>query len=183
MDWPNIVTSAVVGAVSGGLISWLTAPHLKSREARGAARSQARAAIAKITTSEITKVRQYQDHARSSMGRDPDEFQVHSGDVTLCANLMNAAEGLPRWRRYLVRRRLRKLFGPVTVEMCEVHGEYAGNPEASLGILLNRQFNASKDARFSHPDRGEFDRGLRCSPDSREVSNLLKSLGRLRSGR
>ena len=176
VDWPTIFASAAAGAVSGGLISWLTAPHLKSREARGAARVEARAAIAKIISPEVTKVRQYQARARSSMGRDPDEFQIHSGDITLCAKLIQAAEGLSRCRRFLVRRRVRSLFGSVTVEMCEVHGEYANNPEASIGILLNRQINASRDSRFGQPDRGEFDRALRCAPDSPEVDRLLKSL-------
>lgn len=182
-DWPSLIASGSLGAVGGGVVSWIVAPHLKSREARGTRRVEARQAVRNVVGPELTKVRQYQARALGSLGRDADDAPFHAGDLTICARVLTASEGLPRWRGFLVNRRVKKLFGVATVELCDVHGDYANSPDAVLPILLNRQVQASRHPHLAQPDRGYFDRALRCEPESDEIANLLKLLKRLKESR
>lgn len=184
VDWPTIIASGMAGALAGGLVSWVAAPQLANREERGRNHLEARQAIAAAVSPVLTQVRQYQAHARSSLGRDPQESDLHISDLNFCAMLLAKAEDLQRWRRQLVRRRLAQLFGPATVEICDVHGPFAADPQASLGVMINRQYYASKNPnKFAQPDKGKFDAALRSSPNSREIAKLLASLERLKDAR
>lgn len=129
-------------------------------------------------------MRQYQAHAYGSLGRDPEENTIHGGDIVLCSQVLSAASKLNWLRRRLVVRRLTQLFGSTAVELCGVHGESASDPQAVIGILLNRQANALKNPqRFSQPDKGEFDQALRCDPDSVQIADLVRSLNSLKECR
>lgn len=186
VDWVSMLASAGAGAITGGLVSWIAAPHVAGRQERGQAKTDARRKLRSLVDPVLTEVRQYQDHARGGLSRDEedDRKSLHSDDITLCSNLLSASGGLSRWRRVLVKRRLVRLFGPVTVNLCEVHGDFGNDGKAALGIVLNRQMNALNDPeRFKQPDRGEFDMALRCEPDSNEVRMLIRSLSRLRNAR
>ena len=186
VDWATILASGAIGAFAGGTVSWIDAPHVAGRQERGQARTDARRKLRALIDPVLTDVRQYQDHARGNLSREGENGKqsLHSGDITLCSNLLSAAEGLPRWRRNLVKRRLVQLFGPVTVNLCEVHGAFGSDGEAALGIILNRQMNAMKNPeRFSQPDRGDFDKAFRCEPDSKEVAALIQSLSKMRNSR
>jgi hypothetical protein len=68
--------------------------------------------------------------------------------------------------------------------MCGIHGESSSDPQAVMGILMNRGVNAIKSPhRFSQPDKGEFDQALRCPPDSKPIADLVRSLGKLKDCR
>jgi hypothetical protein len=180
-DWGTIVASAATGAASGGFVSWLAAPHTANRQERGQDRSKGRQVIRSIVGPILTNVRQYQAHAFGSMGRDPEEHTIHADDIALCSQILSTSSTLSWWRRRLVVRRVKQLFGSTTVELCGVHGESASDPRAVIGILLNRQYNAIKNPqRFSQPDRGDFDHALRCPPDSEQIIDLVRALTRLR---
>ena len=172
----TVLASAVSGALAGGAVSWLAAPQLVGRQQRGAARSEARTHIKALVSPELTHVRQYRQHARGSMARDPEGKDFHTDDLILCATILAKTTDLPRWRRWAVKRRLRTLFGTNTVALCETHGEDAANPQASIGIVLNRQYMAAQHPALHPPDRGLFDRALRCPPDSPELVALERSL-------
>ncbi|WP_210686370.1 hypothetical protein [Mycolicibacterium sp. GESEQ-9] len=175
----TVLASAVSGALAGGVVSWVAAPQLIGRQQRGAARSEARTQIRTLVSPVLTNVRQYSKHARGSMARDPEESQIHADDLVLCASVLSNSANLGRVRRWAVQRRLRRLFGANTVDLCETHGDDAMNPKASIGILINRQYMAKQHAGLEQPDTGQFDRALRCDPDSPEVAALERSLGRL----
>jgi hypothetical protein len=184
VDFVTVAASAATGAIAGGLVSWIAAPHVAGRQQRGQRRSDALRRISELVAPALTDVRQYQDHARGNLMRDNEKNSLHSSDITLCSQLLSASGDLPRWRRVIVKRRLVRLFGPATVDICAVHGDFGNNGEAALGILLNRQLNAVKNPdRFKQPDRGEFDRALRCDPDAKEVAALITSLHRLKNAR
>lgn len=176
----TVLASAVSGALAGGVVSWLAAPQLVGRQQRGAARSEARKQIKALVSPVLTSVRQYRKHARGSMARDPqEEKQIHADDLVLCAAILAKSADLARWRRWAVKRRLQTLFGANTVDLCETHGDTATDPKASIGILINRQYMATKHPGLDQPDTGQFDRALRCAPDSAEAAALERSLARL----
>ncbi len=184
MDWESTLASGVTGAAAGGLVSWLAAPHTASRQERGRARSEARETIRSIVGPILTNLRQYQDHARGSMARDPEENTINTDDVALCSMILSTSGRLSWWRRWLVVRRVTRLFGSTTVQLCRVHGESANDARAVVGILLNRQYNAIKNPqRFSQPDKGQFDQALRCDPESQAITDLVESLSKLRECR
>lgn len=184
LDWGSTIASGVTGAAAGALVSWLAAPHTANRQERGRVRSEARESIRSIVGPILTNVRQYQAHAYGSMARDPEENTIHGGDIALCSQVLSASSRLSWWRRRLVVRRVTRLFGSITVELCGVHGESASDPRAVVGILINRQANWLKNPeRFSPPDKGEFDQALRCDPDSKPIADLVHSLSKLKECR
>jgi hypothetical protein len=183
-DWPTIIASGTAGAVAGAIVSWVAAPHLAKREERGQARLEAQKAIRATVEPILTEVRQYQAHTRSSLGRDPEDHALHIGDLNLCARLLQHAERLSFWRRHLVINRLKRLFGPKTVDMYGIHGQFAADAQSSLGVMIATQYNASMNPeQFSQPDRGTYDASLRCGPDSVQIAALIASLEHLRDSR
>lgn len=114
----------------------------------------------------------------ASVGRDDDDNSLHVDDLGFCARVLNAAEDLPWWRRSLVVRRLRVLFGKNTVDLCFIHGEQAEDPQMAMTLVLQRQARGlfRPDEGLPQPDRGAFDRALRCPPNSKPVADLVRSL-------
>ncbi|EHB53785.1 hypothetical protein MycrhDRAFT_4248 [Mycolicibacterium rhodesiae JS60] len=184
VDWATVATSIVtagtVSALVGGAVSWFTARHVAGRQERGRSVVEARRRVRELVDPVLTRVRQYQARALASMGRD-EEQGLHADDVGLCARVINASADLPWWRRQLVMRRLRELFGRNTVELCGIHGREAENPQFIVSLLIQRQAMGllHPEHQLPQPDRGFFDQALRCAPTSPEVSQLIRSLGRL----
>jgi len=91
------------------------------------------------------------------------------------------AADLPWWRRKHVGRRLRKLFGANTVELCEVNGQDAASERESMALTMQRHILgvANPEHGLPQPDRGQFDSALRQLPESPEVRSLVRSLNRL----
>jgi hypothetical protein len=115
MGWGSTAASALTGAGAGGLVSWLAAPYTANRQERGRTRSEARQAMRSTVGPILTNVRQYQAHAFGSMGRDPEETEIHADDIALCSRILSASSGLSRWHRRRVVRRVTRLFGSATV--------------------------------------------------------------------
>ena len=147
------LTSGAAGAIAGGVVSWVAAPHVAWRQERGQTRADARQKLGELVTPVLTEMRQYQDHARGDLRRGDEEKEaLHSSDITLCSRLLSASSALPRWRRSLVKRRLVQLFGQVTVDLCTVHHDFGNDGKAALRIVLNRQLNwMDKPERFKQP--------------------------------
>ena len=180
-----VATNSVSGlsAVVSGIVSVVTGRRLAGRQEAGRLTTQARRRMREIVGPELTKVRQYQSRSLASFGREEEEVALHQSDFELCARLLIASAELTWWRRLRFRRRLRKLFGRNTVELCEIHGQ--GAVTISTGVVLQRQAMAVAHPEYElpQPDRGQFDRALRRPPDSREISKLIRSLGRLAKSR
>ncbi|BBY19030.1 hypothetical protein [Mycolicibacterium litorale] len=184
IDTWTTLASAGAGALAGAIASWVAAPHVAGRQQRGANKLNAREQINERAGRLLSDVRKYQAHARSSMSRDDDRNLFHTDDITVCGAFLTSAEQLGVVRKKLVRRRLVELYGPETVELCELHGDTDEDPNTSLFMVLNRQHNHLKNPeRFRHPDRGLVDQALRREPESPEVERLIKSLSRLKKSR
>jgi hypothetical protein len=125
IEWSSVITSGTVSAVVSGIVSVMTARRVAGHQEAGRLATQARHRMRELVGPELTKVRQYQSRSPASFGRGDEEDASHQSDILLCAQLLVASADLTWWRRTLVRRRLRKLFGANTVELCEVHGQDA----------------------------------------------------------
>lgn len=177
IDWASVGASAALSAA----ISFAMARKVVQRQEAGRSVVAGRRHVGKLVGPKLTEARQYQGRARSSLGRDADDRALHVDDVMFCARVLVAAAELGWLRRKLVSRRLGRLFGEQTVEFCALHGEDATTPDGVQAYVLQRQALASMhpEHQLSAPDFGEYDRALRCAPDSEAVADLVKSLFRL----
>jgi hypothetical protein len=179
MDWPTIISSGGVGAAAGGVVSWLTARQIVTRQERGRSAVEARQQVRNLVDPVLTDVRQYGAHVKASVGRADEP--IHMGDFSLCGSVLRASRGLPWWQRRLVRRRLQKLFGPNTVYLCEIYGKDCEDPVTPVTSAMLRAVAERRDpdGRPPQPDTGDFDAALRCPPGSDGVAKLVRSLERL----
>lgn len=187
IGWESVITAGVVSAVVGGGVSWLTARRLAVKKIRAEKAEVAREQISAVVGPLLQEIRQYQHHSRSTAGRDRNVQRpaVHLGDVTKCARLLIAAEGLPWLRRRLVRRRCARLFGKGTVATCDVHGGDAADQLKATGVALSAAHAAKTFPGEGIPqcDTGLLDAGLRSQPNSAAVSKLVIELTRLHRAR
>jgi hypothetical protein len=65
-DWPTIISSGGVGAAAGGVVSWLTARQIVTRQERGRSAVEARQQVRNLVDPVLTDVRQYSTFAVSS---------------------------------------------------------------------------------------------------------------------
>lgn len=179
IEWPSLVASGTLSAVISGIVSVVTARRAAGHQEAGRLAAQARRRMRELVGPELTKVRQYQSRSLASFGRSQEEVALHQSDFEFCARLLIASAELTWWRQRCVRRRLRKLFGANTVELCGIHGQDAVS--VATGIVLQRQAMALAHPEFGlkQPDWGRFDLALRRALDSREISKLISSLDRL----
>jgi len=181
IEWVSVIVSTGVSALISGVVSVVTARHIVEQQETGRSAAEARRQIAAIVEPQLTKARQYQSRALASLGRDPTEHVLNADDVLLCGRILVTSANLGRWRRRLVRRRLRNLFGDETVNLCATHGQDATNYRGAAAMVLQRQAMAlmHPEHKLAVPNIGQFDRALRRPPDSKEVSDLIESLTRL----
>lgn len=181
IEWGVVITSGVVSAVVGGGVSFVTARYVGEREEQGKSRAAARRAVSDAVTPALRKVQKYRFRSLSSFGRDPDGQSMHMDDVHLCAEILSTSVDLGVIRRWLVRRRLKRLFGKGTLRACEVHGFEAANALSATAVALFGPFQAAKYPGEDLPqlDRGLFDAALRKPPPDEKVKDLIQELEKL----
>jgi hypothetical protein len=194
IDWSNVVTSGSVSAVVGGVVALVTARQVAGRQHRGHAAVDARCRLREVVRPELTMVRQYKAGEATSRARGaarsssvakrwPLDYHVH--DFAFCGRVLAAAEDLPRWRAYLIKRRLRTLFGERTFNACDANGADAGQESFARSRLhwqYGEQRNEADPDTLARKDCGTYDKALRCASDTREVASLARSMHRLSRG-
>jgi hypothetical protein len=189
IDWSAVVTSGLVSAIVSGVISVLLSRYVAGRQEEGKLAAAARKQIREVVDPILTEARFYKssrvDQTPPSSRSKADEEKSDRFDVESCAKVLMASRDLPLFQRNLVKRRLRKLYGPKTVTLCDVESVYAVNPDETDLAIARWQLHHSKDWTGNAerlPDRGLLERARGSAPTSREISRLLRSLERLRRG-
>jgi hypothetical protein len=103
-------------------------------------------------------------------------------DAVLAGRVLAIADRLPPWRRFLVRRRLRRLVGPVWFDLGEPHEP--GNASGAADSWLLSELAATRAERRGESvvrtdDLGTLHRGLSGGRDSTEARALERDLRRL----
>lgn len=194
VDWQSVVTSGAVSAVVGGIVALITARHVAGRQEAGRAAAHARGNLREIVRPALLEVTRYKTGEATSPTRGPGRpnsfakrwpVAYHVHDFALCGSVVAATEDLSRWRAFLVKRRLRKLFGKRTVEVCEANGPDAG-VESWARSRLHWQYDGPRNEAdpdtLALEDCGAYDKALRCPADSREMASLVRSMRRLSHG-
>jgi hypothetical protein len=181
VDWSTIVVSAVISAALGVLVAFVTASLITVRQARARRREDARQELAQIAAEMRLTLSQYralQDRARphdDERARLPK--QPNTADQLAAGRVLQAASGLGWFRRWLVKRRCRRIFGRFWTDRAELflaadsevsvgpavfaglnhHPFRSGNAAAAVSQRLHRAYAAPP----RDPLQAELDRELR----------------------
>lgn len=109
MDWSTLFASAGVSAVVGAVVSLMAASQLTVRSARAERREAARLAVAAAVEPLRVALARYQYLSPREAKRTNE--QSHLDDHAKAVRVLRAAGELPWWRRRLVERRCRMVFG------------------------------------------------------------------------
>lgn len=162
------------------VVAALVAGH----QERGKQRFQARREVRDIVTERLQDVVWYQHgigqlreeaaagHAAAENGRRT----IFGSDEVFAAKVLRASDGLPWWRRRLIRRRLRRLFGEGTVWVASLNRTGEAQESFGLGIALWKE-------RSERGLDGQYRRALLKGSDSKDVQRLVRRLRRLAESR
>lgn len=165
-----IVTAVVSAAVSVLVTSWKVGQEEKAKR-RVAAREKVREIVGGIL------LRAVQYRAGFAAGRDP-ETTGWVQDYIWGSKIMKASSGLGPVRRFLLKRRLRRLVGPVAWDVIIVKpAKDVADGQSSALVHMAR---ATRDGRYGDDQPlGMLDVAFRAARDSDEVQKLIKQLKRL----
>jgi hypothetical protein len=104
------LAGALTGAISGGLVGLWLAPSRAEREERGRKRVDARRDAVRIIGQFDTLVRSFRQRLYRLEKPDPNDLET--GAVRFANEIRYLASVLPRWERWLLLRRVRKIVGP-----------------------------------------------------------------------
>lgn len=177
MDWATLLAAAGLS----GVVSWLTARHVAVRQRRAGDHEDARAELRELLTPTRRLVAQYRADVRE--GRDATKGRTE--DAALAGKVLALADRLPWWRRVLVRRRLRRLVGPVWFDLAELHG--VEDDTTAFNAWFVSQVAATRaERRGEHVERssdlGTLHRALSGERDAPVVAEVERDLRRLASG-
>src|SRR5687768_8138741 len=113
MDWPTFVVSAGVSAV----VSWFTVRALTVRKARTELAEAARLSVKEVVQPLLSELGRY-EYIRLPKAKRNGVLAALE-DHTQVVQVRSAAEGLRWWRRALVKRRCRRVFGRYWVDLAE----------------------------------------------------------------
>lgn len=178
MDLPTVLVSAGLS----GAVSWVIARQVAIRQTRAGSEESARRALRDLVAPEVRRLRLF---ARG-LGSGRESRQGRTEDATFAAKVLATADDLSGWRRWLVRRRVRRLVGPVWWDIANL-----SPPEddaAAFHVTLGLQLVAVRDERQGRAversgDLGRLHRAY-CEPhDEVLVEQVLRDLVRLAAGR
>ncbi|UYF92426.1 hypothetical protein OCS65_18270 [Rhodococcus aetherivorans] len=175
VDLCSVVTSGVVSALVGGVVSWITARHVTVRQERARTAEQARRKLAVLIAPKLRDIMQFNRGELPTIGRRPDDKSVQGQDREFCAQILKIASDQGWFRRRRVLRLCERVFGSETVELAKEYGTSEGIPIVGIGD----QIITTRSPQIPQPGGGLFDRALRKKPGDPLVRKLIRELDRL----
>lgn len=175
------MVSTAVSAVVGTLVSLAAVAQTTTRQRRAERRDAARQGIRHAVAPLRGQLRKYQARMLSSLKREEPEI-INGDDYALVSALLPVAEELHPVRRWLVRRRIRRLFGPLIFKTADV-APMEGSSLGAIAPLLIAEYDPSKIGNDRHGKRfGLVQEALSTEPSSKALSRLERELRRLAAG-
>jgi hypothetical protein len=140
MDWGTAFATAGISALVSVVVSLLSVATVTVRQERAKRREQARLALEAAVVPLRDRLARYRyTVARETAARQP-EGPAHLSDLEDLITVWRATSGLPAWRRFLVERRLRKIYGNGMVDLVR---DYPTAPSESASNASLTAFFAS----------------------------------------
>lgn len=151
VDWSTLLASAGVSAVVGAVVSLLTVSQATVRRARAERREAARRAVSAAVSPVLDEVARY-EYLRPPEPKRTLE-QSHMDDHARLVIVRRAAADLPAWRRWLIDRRCRRVFGHYWTDLAR---DYPSALDSDSGSLTSWLAASTRDYRAS-AGRGPVD--------------------------
>lgn len=150
VDWSTVLASAGVSAVVGAVVSLLTVSQTTVRRARAERRETARLAVADTAAPLVRELTRYRFQRENGKPRR-DNANAHLDDLGKVMALRKAAANLSWWRRWLVDRRCRRVFGDYWADLARDYpsDRPAGESEFSTWLAASMSDRHRGDPRES----------------------------------
>lgn len=183
VQWETVLASAGVSAITGAVVSVLTISQITVRKARAERREASRLAVRAAVEPLLQELTRYiYADARITPKRDTD--QTHLEDFAHVLRVRAAARDLPAWRRALVDRRCRHIFGPYWVDLARDYPTSAdADPSsATFAARLGSSMSRASSEREA-PASSLFHRTYATPPSKRPGKRLTRELELLAKAR
>ncbi len=181
VDWLTLIASAGVSPVVGAVVSLVAVSQVTVRRARAERREAARLAVAAVVKPLQLELARYTYAAGQRTSSKRDNEAAHMDDHRHVVAILGAAPDLPAWRRRLVDRRCRRVFGAY---WCDLARDYPSAGETGGGSLTAwlassmQDHHGAEDPRSSH-----LHRAYATPPGSPVQDELRRELRRLAAAR
>jgi hypothetical protein len=172
----NLLVSAGVSAVVSAVVSLLAVAQTTARQLKATRADKAKQSLTERVARVRLMVRLYRAHRLASAGRKPDS--PHMDDLVFASDVMRLANDIPRWRRRLVARRLRRIVGAYWAELAQIVP--APGALGAMDSWLQAEMRGDVDG---DPASGLLHRALCQPPGDRLQLEAEKQLRRLSAAR
>lgn len=178
MDVSTLLASAAVSAVVGTLVSVAAVSQVTVRRARAERADAARRAVVGIVSPLRVDIGKYRARMLPGLGREPQTAQM--ADYETVSRVLAAAADLPGWRRRLVLRRCRRVFGRYWTDLAELSPADPSSLGSIVAPVLVAEYQRLKaGADLSGRTDGLMHRALCCPPEDGMVGDLARELAQL----
>lgn len=183
MDVPTILVSAGVSAVVGALVSLAAVSQVTIRRSRAERAEAARRAVRAMVGPLLLDVRRYRAEMSAGLQREQDTGQGE--DYVTVSRLLTVAADLSCWRRTLVLRRSRRIFGRAWTDLAELSPADPSSPGSLFAPILQAQYRAARLGAVteSRPPPGLLHRAFCQPPNGALLPRLDRELRRLAASR
>lgn len=174
MDWSTVIFGAGVSAIVSAVVSVVAVRSVTVRRARAERAEASRLAVKGIVEPLLNKLARYEFiDGKPNRTMDTSDLDDHATVVKIRA----AAGGLPSWRRALVDRRCRRVFGRYWVDLADgfpssdsLHSWFAAAVKDDQVKLGGLPTDGLMHRAYMEPAGGSLQRQLR-----RELRRLARS--------
>lgn len=172
MDWSTLVASGGVSAVVGVVVSLVAVSQMTKKQARAERADAARQEVAAKAGLLLAELARYEfvrsDEPKRSRAR------AHLDDRIKASEIILAAAPLPWWRRSLVERRVRRVFGDYWTSLAIDYPSTDASDTGSFAAFL------ASSIREANGDQrpGQFDGLMQRAYSTRAGDPLLRVLRR-----
>ncbi len=174
MEWPTVLLSAGISAVVGAVVSLLAVSQVTTRRARAERADASRRALAAVVGPLRSDLRKYQLGMNRGLQRGPATAQLD--DHRLVSGILAASSDLPWWRRRLVERRCRRVFGDHWTDLARDWPYDPSSVGAALGPSLMAGIRAGKNGQSAAPVAGLIHRAYTNAPGHVLLQQLDRQL-------
>jgi hypothetical protein len=182
MDSATLLASAGISATVSSAVSLLAVSSTTTRQRLAERRDEARQQLSEAVGPTFSEVVKYRSNMRAGLRRE-DPTTMVGDDFLLASRIHQLIPRLAPVRRWLVKRRCRRIFGPFLTGLAEVSPASDDSLGGMLAPILVAGSGRSELGKMPASDRfGTLHHALCGPPDGKSVTRLVRDLRRLKAG-
>lgn len=181
VDWSTLLASAGVSAVVGAVVSLLAVSQTTVRRAKAERADASRLAVRECVAPLLAELARYQYVGLERAKREAETS--HMDDHAHVVAIRSAAADLPGWRRWLVDRRCRRVFGDYWTDLARDYPSVGRETGGTLTAWFAASVAESKRPPGARPVDGLMHRAYSQQSGHTLVDRLRRELRRLAAAR